>query len=86
MLKFLNRKDDDDQAFLLSLEKCKLDTLDHYNRLRAIWLYLKKYGRKRGKNDIFKYFQQFEKKKYHDTKTYFWIQMVHYTCAAQINP
>eukprot|EP00494_Astrolonche_serrata_P029493 UN29760 len=86
MLEYLERKDMDDDTFLKSLEGISLMTFDHYNKLRAIWLYLQREGRRNGLKKIFNSFAKYEKDDYHCTLTYFWAQLIHYAQVSQIRP
>jgi hypothetical protein len=53
-------------------------TLSHGNRLRLFWTLLRKEKRKQALDKIFQISKAIEKEKFHETRTYFWIQMIHF--------
>lgn len=80
-------------SFLIHIYSCTLDSWDHRTHLRIAWVILTRYGRKDGLRLIFDGIKKFistskrtNGKTFHETLTYFWIQMVHYAMVATKNP
>ncbi|ETO18526.1 ARF-like GTPase ARLP2, atypical, partial [Reticulomyxa filosa] len=75
-LKQLAKEDTDDKTFIKLFETKQLQGWNHLYLLRAIWYYLETIGRKEGKNKIFSEIKRHDGDAYHETLTYFWLQMV----------
>ncbi|PRP87202.1 ADP-ribosylation factor 1 [Planoprotostelium fungivorum] len=73
-----------DDEFLRQLESCTLDAWDHKTHLRIPYVYLNLLGRREGvkkvRHSIQNYIMNSGKtnKTWHETMTYFWVQMVDY--------
>eukprot|EP01117_Protostelium_nocturnum_P005271 TRINITY_DN1922_c0_g1_i1.p1 TRINITY_DN1922_c0_g1~~TRINITY_DN1922_c0_g1_i1.p1 ORF type:complete len:395 (+),score=119.20 TRINITY_DN1922_c0_g1_i1:214-1398(+) len=73
-----------DDEFVAALEDCTLQTWDHKSHLRIAFLYLTRLGRREGVKKIRSSIQNYiensgrTNKTWHETMTYFWIQMVDY--------
>ncbi|KDR67804.1 hypothetical protein GALMADRAFT_216186 [Galerina marginata CBS 339.88] len=64
---------------------CRLPDWDHYTHIRIAYVILTKYGRKEGKDLIFKGLEKYisvspqtKGRSFHVSMTYFWIQIVHF--------
>lgn len=67
-----------DEEFFQQWREGKLTSWGHESRLRAIWLCLKRYGRREGVQNTFEGLEAFENSGHHVTLAYFWIQMTDY--------
>lgn len=85
-LQWLSQIDEDTTAeFVEKLEKRIVEPFDHRVLLRAIWSYLKMYGRKKTIEAIFDTVNAYVMD-VNETLIYFWIQIVHYALEATKNP
>ncbi|PPQ80485.1 hypothetical protein CVT25_001751 [Psilocybe cyanescens] len=71
--------------FLEQFHSFTLPEWDHYTHIRIAYVILTKYGRKEGKDLIFKGLEKYisvspqtKGRSFHVTMTYFWIQIVHF--------
>lgn len=69
---------EDDKIFLAQFEQRKLTEWNHILFLRVIWCYLTYYQRSHAIDVICKELKEYEKEKYHETLTYFWIHIIEY--------
>jgi hypothetical protein len=73
------------EEFLTKFRSFTLPSWDHYTHIRIAYVMLTKYGRKEGKDLVFKGLEQYiavspltKGRSFHVTMTYFWIQIVHF--------
>ncbi|KAJ3485155.1 hypothetical protein NLJ89_g11923 [Agrocybe chaxingu] len=73
------------EEFLEKFRSFSLPSWDHYTHIRIAYVVLTKYGRKEGKDIIFKGLEEYIKnstqtrgRTFHVSMTYFWIQIVHF--------
>ncbi|KAF8149404.1 ADP-ribosylation factor family-domain-containing protein [Crassisporium funariophilum] len=83
---WLNRIETDfpPDEFLSKFRSFTLPSWDHYTHIRIAYIILTKYGRKDGKDMLFKGLEQYiavspltKGRSFHVSMTYFWIQIVH---------
>jgi hypothetical protein len=67
---------DADDEFLAKFEALQLPSWSHNAKIRVIYCYLKRDGRKEGANRVFEHLQRMMKAGFHLSDTYFWIHMV----------
>ncbi|KIM45608.1 hypothetical protein M413DRAFT_17481 [Hebeloma cylindrosporum] len=73
------------EEFLTKFRSFTLPSWDHYTHIRIAYVMLTKYGRREGKDMIFKGLEKYiaispltKGRSFHFTMTYFWIQIVHF--------
>ncbi|KAJ6633979.1 ADP-ribosylation factor [Pseudolycoriella hygida] len=85
-LQWLSQVDEDSiEEFIEKFKKQNVSPFDHRASLRAIWSYLKTYGRKATLDIIFNDIKA-NNANWNETLTYFWIQIVHYALETMKNP
>ncbi|PRP77388.1 ADP-ribosylation factor [Planoprotostelium fungivorum] len=73
-----------DDEFIRQLEDCTLESWDHKTHLRIPYVYLNRLGRRNGIKRVRESIQNYiansgkTNKTWHETMTYFWVQMVDY--------
>lgn len=77
------------EEFLRDFENCTLPSWDHKTHIRIAYLNLRRYGRREGVAKIRSGLQHFiatskitNNNRYHETMTYFWLQMVHFAMSS----
>eukprot|EP01114_Cavostelium_apophysatum_P022165 TRINITY_DN7928_c1_g1_i2.p1 TRINITY_DN7928_c1_g1~~TRINITY_DN7928_c1_g1_i2.p1 ORF type:complete len:515 (-),score=123.86 TRINITY_DN7928_c1_g1_i2:1030-2574(-) len=91
-LYWLEVEDEPDDEFLAKFENLTLEKWDHRTHLRIAWVLLSRYGRREGMKKIFEGIKNFiansgrTRNTFHETMTYFWVHMVHYSMVATKNP